>query len=314
MITAAKGCVDDNFGYALWRLGTYYPWAEEVSSLPTLKISAEQIFLGSRKIRIRRRLHRPRKHVIRIPMRKRPNERFPGEWLEEFKGDSLCSYPPEDILIENYGDFLKKKGGKLLSEEQNRITPMVASLLDGIDMRETIRHLHEKKIYVRETRVVRGAVGSVVVIYDEDEENELFPYCMTWHGENEQESDMAFYATDPADHIVGPGICRCEYGGFLLSYPPLRMIDIWSDSEYRFFNSKPEKLLIAALDYSLEKFVVYVASKPPRSTFRVIASRMEKQIIYIPIGSLSPVQLKKIRVFHILSGHDKRSIAKDYVW
>lgn len=314
MITAAKGCVDDNFGYALWRLGTYYPWIEDISAIPTLKISAEQIFFGSRKIRIRRRLHRPRKHVVRIPMRKRPKEGFPGEWLEEFKGDSLCSYPPEDIVIENYGNFLKKKGGKLLSEEQSRIIPMVASLLDGIDLRETIRHLPEKRIYVREDRVVKGAVGSVVVIYDEDEENKKFTFSMTWHGENEQESDMAFYATDPADHIVGPGICRCEYGGFLLSYPPLRMIDVWSDPEYRFFNSKPEKLLIAALDYSLERFVVYVASRPPRSTFRTIASRMEKQIIYIPIGTLSPVQLKKIRVFHILSGHDKRSIAKDYLW
>jgi hypothetical protein len=314
LITAAKGCVDDNFGYALWRLGTYYPWAEEVSTIPTLKISPEHLFLGSRRIRIRRRLHKPRKQVIRIPMRGRPKEKFPGEWVEEFKGDSLCSYPPEDILIENYGGFLKKKGGKLLSEEQNRIVPMVASLLDGIDLRETIRHLPERKIYVRENRVVKGAVGSVVVIYDEDEENERFPFCMTWHGENEQESDMAFYATDPADHIVGPGICRCEYGGFLLSYPPLRMMDVWSDSEYRFFDSKHEKLLIAALDYSLEKFVVYVASRPPRSTFRVIASRMEKQIVYIPIGTLSPVHLKSIRVFHILSGHDKRTIAKDYIW
>jgi len=166
---------------------------------------------------------------------------------------------------------------------------------------------------VKENRVVRGAVGSVVVVFDDHQENR-FPYCMTWHGEHDQESDMAFYATDPADNIVGPGICRCEYGGFLMSYPPLRMVDVWTDPEYRWFQSKPEKLLIAALDYSLEKYVVYVAARPPRSYMKVFAARMGRQIVYVPIGTLSPVMRKKIRVFHVLFGHDKRPIARDYIW
>jgi Mor family transcriptional regulator len=48
--------------------------------------------------------------------------------------------------------------------------------------------------------------------------------------------------------------------------------------------------------------------------FRQLASRLGKKIVYIPIGSLSPVKLKKIRVFHILHGRDKREIAKEYVW
>ena len=37
-------------------------------------------------------------------------------------------------------------------------------------------------------------------------------------------------------------------------------------------------------------------------------------IIYLPIGQLSPVTLKRIRVVHILDGHDKRALAKDYIW
>jgi len=200
----------------MWRLGSYYPWIEEPARLPTLKISGEQIFIGTRRIRIRRRIHKPRQRPVWLPVRKRPRERFPGEWLRGFDAKAVCSYPPEDIVIENYGQFLKKKGGHLLSEEQSRSVPLTASLLDGIDMRETLRKFYERKIYVKENRIVRGSVGSVVVIFDTDEESR-FPYCMTWHGEHEQESDMAFYATDPADNIVGPGICRCEYGGYLLS-------------------------------------------------------------------------------------------------
>jgi len=312
-LTSARACVDDNFCYAMWRLGCYYPWVEEPARLPTIRISGEQILLGTRRIRIRRRIHKPRKQPVALPGRKRPRERFPGEWLRGFDTRAICSYPPEDIVIENYGQFLKKKAGHMLSQRESRTVPLTASLLDGIDMRETLRRFYEKRIYVRENRIAKGAVGSVVVIFDLDRDNR-FPYCMTWHGEHEQESDMAFYATDPAENIVGPGICRCEYGGFLLSYPPLRMLDVWKDPEYRWFHSKAEKLLVAALDYSLEKYVVYVAAQPPRSYLKGMAARMDRQIVYVPIGTLSPNMFKKIRIFHVLFGHDKRALAKDYIW
>ena len=79
-------------------------------------------------------------------MRKRPREGFPGEWLRAFDNKNICSYPPEDIVVENYGHILKKKGGKLLSEASSRTVPMTASLLDGIDIRETLRRFYEGRI------------------------------------------------------------------------------------------------------------------------------------------------------------------------
>jgi hypothetical protein len=125
---------------------------------------------------------------------------------------------------------------------------------------------------------------------------------------------MAFYSTFPFDNVVGPGIGRAEYGGLLMSLPPRRMYDVWRDSDYEFAESKSERLLLAALDYSIHHYVVYVAAHPPRSIFRTIAARAGRTIIYIPIGQLSPVALKKIRVVHVLDGYDKREIAKDYLW
>jgi len=53
---------------------------------------------------------------------------------------------------------------------------------------------------------------------------------------------------------------------------------------------------------------------PPRSLFRQIAGRLGKKIIYLPLGTLSPVMLKKLRVFHVLFGRGKRETAKDYIW
>lgn len=313
LLAAARGCIDDNFAYAFCRLATCYPWQSESSDLATIYISPEDIWGGSRHIRFRPKQKR-NKSLSRVGLLKRKREKRPGEWLESFDDPSICSYPEEDIAIENYGRFLKLKGSMQLSEELSRSEKFSTSLLDGIDMRETLRNIHEGTIYVREQYRAKGGVGCLVVIFDEDHGKDRYPYRMTWLGEHEQESDMAFYATDPAENIVGPGICRCKYGGFILSYPPRRMMDVWLDSDYHIAKSRSEVLLMAALDYSIEKHVVYVAAKPPRSIFKQMAARLDRKIVYIPIASLSPQKLKQLRILHILSGKDKREIAKDYIW
>ena len=314
LLAAARGCIDDNFAYALCRLATRYPWQSETADLPTIRISPEEIWGGARKIRFRPRQKR-RRDLSSFGFLKRKREKRLGEWLEGFDDPLICSYPPEDLAIEEYGQFLKRKGCMLLSEELSRTEKFRGETLDGIDIRETMRNLHNGgDLYVRERQRLKGGAGSLVVIFDESRQNERYPYRMTWLGEHDQESDMAFYATNPAENIVGPGICRCEYGGFMLSYPPRRMYDVWPDPNYRIAKSMAEVLLLAALDYSVEKHVVYVAGRPPRSIFRQIASRMDLKIIHIPLGVLSSLKLKQIRVMHILSGKDKRDIAKDYIW
>ena len=194
-----------------------------------------------------------------------------------------------------------------------RTEPFTTSILDGIDIRETIRNWHERRIYVRQYQKISGEVGALAVIFDEDRDNR-YQYMTTWLGEHQNESDMAFYSTYPFDNMVGPGIGRAEYGGFLMTLPPRRMFDVWGDPDYDIAETKSERLLVAGLDYSVHRFVVYVAAKPPRSIFRNIAARFGRTIIYIPIGQLSPVSLKKIRVVHVLDGHDKRNIARDYIW
>jgi hypothetical protein len=113
---------------------------------------------------------------------------------------------------------------------------------------------------------------------------------------------------------VGPGIGRAEYGGFLMTLPPRRMFDVWSDSDYDFAESKAERLLLAGLDYSRERHVVYVAAHPPRSIFRSIAAHLGRSILYVPIGQMSPARLKRIRVVHVLDGHSRRDSAKQFIW
>ena len=182
---------------------------------------------------MKRRLKRPKVRRPESILRRRRDE-VSRRWLQSFDAESICSYP-EDVIVESFGAFLRKKGKAVLSEEASRVVPFTTSVLDGIDVRETIRHWTEKKIYVRESGRTPGEIGVVVVIFDEDQDkgSERYPYQLTWLGEHGQESDMAFYATAPERAIVGPGVCRVTYGGFLLSYPPGSLGDVWSDPDYR---------------------------------------------------------------------------------
>ena len=317
LIVAARGAADDNFAYEVWEKGSEYPWQTEEPGLPILHLKGEDIFLDQKRIRFHRRLKTMRRRLVPIPVKKKKRERYPGEWRKEFKGFSICSYPPEDVVIEGYGHYLKKKAFEIKSEENSRIEPFMCSMMEGLDIRETIRDWERGTIYVKAERPLKGKVGSVVVIFDADlakegsEEN--FPWCVTWLGEHAQESDMAFYSTPAGEIMDGPGISRCQYGGFMLTYPPMRVYDIWKDPFFDFARNKPERLLMAALDYCLEKHVVYMSATPPSGWCHSMATRLGKKIIYLPIGSFSPVTLKKIRQFHVLDGHPVRRYAHHYI-
>ena len=317
ILVAARGAVDDNLAYEVWDVATEYPWQMDSPGLPVLRLRGKDLFLDQKKINFHRHFRTLRRRLVPVPMKGRQKEKFSGEWKRGFKGYSICSYQPEDIVIEGFGDYLKKRALKEKSEEQSRIVPFVSSMMDGIDIRETLRNWQEAKIYVRENIPLKGKVGSVVVIFDPDlpdaEGQEAFPWRVTWLGEHNQESDMAFYSTPAGEVVIGPGISRCQYGGFMLTFPPLRVYDIWKDSFFDFARNKPERLLLAALDYSLERHVAYVASTPPSSLCTLFASRMRKKIIYLPIGMFSPITLKKTRQFHVLDGHPVRQYANRYI-
>jgi hypothetical protein len=314
LLVAARGAVDDNYAYEVWNLATDWPHQTDRPELPVINLTIEDLFEHARYVRFHRTQKTRRRKLLRL-VKQRPKEREPGEWQKEWKGDAICSYQPEDVVVESYGDFLQKKAKGILSAEHARVEPFCASLLDGIDIRETLRNWYEGRLYVRENQVVRGEVGAVIVIFDEDTgPKPAYSWCVTWQGEHVQESDMAFYATSLGDKVVGPGISRCEYGGFLLSYPPGRMFHVFEDPYFDRAESKPERLILAAIDYSQEPLIIYVGPRPPRTVYRSLAERFGKRLVYIPLGDLSPVSLKQVRVLHVLDGHGVRAYAKEYIW
>jgi hypothetical protein len=305
--------VDDNYAWELWRLAGTWPWQQETAELPTVRLNASEIWLNTRRMKLRRRMPRMKRRLMPRGLKPRQKEPSPGAWASQIDGSAICSYPPEDLVIEEFGRFAKQKARSMVSEERTRVEPFSTSMLDGVDMRETIRNWFEGKIYVRRHDRISGNAGAVVIIFDQDHDGR-YDFLTTWLGEHQNESDMAFYSTQPFSHVVGPGIGRAEYGGLMMTLPAGRMYDIWKDADYDFAESHSERLLLAALDYSLERHVVYVASRPPRSIFKSIAAHLGRNILYVPTGQLSPSRLKHIRVVHVLDGFRRRAGAKDFIW
>jgi len=313
-VVAGRGVSDDNLAWEIFAIAKAYPWQGEDAEIPVARLDGELLDLGTRKIRFRRRFFKTKQRLVRVPVRERPDNEDPEDWLKGFDSNNIVSFPPEDLVLEDYGHYLQKKAVSRLATEKSRTEVFSSSMLDGLDIRETIRNIHQGKIYVKERGRVPGAAGSVVIIFDRDLKNLTFPHCMTWIGEHNQESDLAFYSTAPNEQVVGPGIMRSTYGGLMLSWPPFRLHDIWNDPDYHIAREKAEVLTMAAIDYSLEPLVVHVAKDAPTDRMKQYASRRRRILLHVPLGSLSPRALKKLRVVHLLAGQDKRSIAKQYIW
>ncbi len=315
ILCGAKGCVDHNYAYEVWETATTYASLCNIDNLKELSLSIHDIWGPSKLLHFHLRQKSHKQSFLDRKRKDSAKKRFfpPSPF-------ALCSFPPEDSRIEKFGNFLKKKAVQLLTDEAAKTLPFCGSLEDGIDVKESLRHWHQKKLFVKTRGKPLGGVGSLVVIFAEDPDKktsslqEKYHWQMTWLGEHAQESDMSFYATHPVEKVVGPGISRCEYGGFMMSYPPRRLLDVWTDPDYSDCLTKAEKLLKAAIDYAVKPGIVYVAALPPTSKLKNYAKRFGKKVIYVPIGHLSPLTLNQLRSFHVLDGQDKRTIADEYIY
>ena len=314
LTVAARSVADDNYAWDVWEAAGRYPPQRTAADVLTVRISGEEMWRDTRRIRLRRRLPSTKRRLRPFGLKPRKKEKFPGEWASQLNGTGICSYPPEDLVIEDYGRFLKKKGKSILSEERVRVEPFTTSILDGIDMRETIRKWYEGRIYVRQFQKIQGEVGSVVVIFDEDRDNR-YPYT---------------------DHLAGREPERIGHG--VLLHLPVRQPGGAGHRPRRIRRlpdepaAAPHVRRLAGCGLRIRRIEIRAAAAggarlfdPPLRGLRGGPARRARSsrpsprgsgrtIIYIPIGQLSPVSLKKIRVVHVLDGYDKREIAKDYLW
>lgn len=319
VVLAGKNTVNDDFAYQLLRMVDHYPFYDPDSDLPELKVEGDlqEGEADGEQLTLRLRLPRALQEGVDLDdleLSEPAEELEEGSWQERWEdGEHHVSHLPQDTRIENFFTYIRDKAKRILSDQQVRIHEMQASLMDGLDLRETLRNLPQGKVYVRENLPGIGDVGPVVVVFHKPGEEHLYPHEKMWFAEHHNESDLALYSTEPGKRLDGPGISRCLYGGVLSLYPPTGRAHVWGNPRYRDVRSRAELLLKAAIDLSRKPIVAYVASQGPPADMLAFAASRGVHIMYIPLDTLSADILKRVRSFHVLSDRLIRVLAHKYI-
>jgi hypothetical protein len=223
------------------------------------------------------------------------------------------SHLPQDDKLEAFFESIRKRCQRWLSDQHTRSHELGATLMDGLDLRESLRNLPLGKLYVREYLPGVAEVGPVVVIFHKPGEEREYPHEQMWFAEHADESDLALYSTLPGRQFDGPGMSRCLYGGVLSLYPPTGRVQVWGNPRYAGARNRAERLLKAAIDLSRKPIVAYVATQGPAPEMLALAASRGIRILYVPLDQLSADSIKRVRTFHVLSDRDIRPLAPLYI-
>ena len=184
--------------------------------------------------------------------------------------------------------------------------------MDGIDIRETLRNWHTGDIYVKNFPPARGSLDAVVMLFDSPADPRDYPYRVTWHHEHEEESTLAFFASDYRKNLVGPGIAQSTYGGAMMIFPPLHIPDIWRTKEFDVADTLEERLLMAA---AVQPRATYRPARGRPTRRGLAAARQAVRQEADPPAALG-LQLQHraaTALFHVLNGRQIRSYAADFI-
>ena len=240
---------------------------------------------------------------------RRPERPERERWQMQWNPMAQCSWPPEDELIENFRSHVMDRAKQVMGADLVRTEKFTTSVRDGIDIRDTLRNWHTGEIYVKVVPPVRGALDAVVMLFDSPADPRDYPWRTTWFAEHDEESTLAFFATDFTNEMVGPGIGLATYGGAMFLYPPIAIPDIWHDPRLDFVETLEERLLAAACLYSRNPQIALLSALPPGPGWRRLARRYKKKWVHVPLGSFSDSTVQQLRMAHVLNGRDIRSYA-----
>jgi hypothetical protein len=194
-----------------------------------------------------------------------------------------------------------------------RTEPFTTSIMDGVDIRDTLRHWYEEKIFVKILPPSRGRLDCVVMLFDAPADPRDYPWRSTWFAEHQEESTLAFYASNFAKEMVGPGIGLATYGGALFLFPPIPIPDIWTNRELDFTTTLEERLLAAACLHSSCPQIALLSAQPPGAGWRRLAQRYGKKFVHLPINQFSDATIQQLRMVHVLNGKQVRSYASHFI-
>jgi len=313
LVIGAQQFAGDNFAVHVAETARDYDFHLKTSFAPiSLGIDKGRLPDGS-VVRLVNRLAGPVITWRGLELKRRPERREQRQWQMRWNPFQQCSWPPEDVAIEQFRTHTFDRAKQLLNQDLARSEKFTTSVMDGIDIRETLRNWHTGDIYVKNFPPARGSLDAVVMLFDSPADPRDYPYRVTWHHEHDEESTLAFFASDYRKNLIGPGIALATYGGAMMIFPPLHIPDIWRTKEFDVADTLEERLLMAAATYSRERHIALLSAGPPGAAWRRLAKQFGKKLIHLPLSAFSASTVQQLRLFHVLNGRQIRSYAADFI-
>ncbi len=313
LVIAAQQFAGDNFAVHVAETARDYGFHCN-TSFPPISLGIEKGRLpDGGVVRLVNRLAGPVISWRGLELRRRPEQKQQRQWQMRWNPFQQCSWPPEDVAIEQFRTHTFDRAKQLLNQDLARSEKFTTSVMDGIDIRETLRNWHTGDIYVKNFPPSRGGLDAVVMLFDSPADPRDYPYRVTWHHEHDEESTLAFFASDYRKNLIGPGIAQATYGGTMMIFPPLHIPDIWRTREFDVVDTLEERLLMAAATYSRERHIALLSAGPPGAAWRRMAKQFGKKLIHLPLSAFSSSTVQQLRLFHVLNGRQIRSYAADFI-
>jgi hypothetical protein len=320
IVEAAKGVGGNAYAVRVLKNAKYYPYLPIESGEPLVNVGIDRISLledpcpgAEREVYGAVNLFRDTAMEWRkIDIKPDPSLEQRKKYRYSWNPRGFCSHLPEDTRIENFGSHARGKAQRVMTEHLARTEKFTVSVKDGVDIRETLRNWHTGSIYVKELPPARGKVDTAVIIFDENNDDR-YPHRTTWYAEHNDESTLTFFATNPFEDLIGPGVARCVYGGLAMLFPPRSVQNIFTLASAMGIRGCTAQLTAGSMLFSKEKSVAYIAAKSPNLYLRTLSRKFKKHLVWIPLSTFSTETLTRLRRFHVLNGKDVRSWASRFI-
>jgi hypothetical protein len=314
IVSAAKGVGGNTFALRVLKNAKYYPFLPFEHHTPVMSAGIDRISIPpDMEVHTAVNVLRDTALVWKtLGLKPDPSEMKKRQYRYAWNTAGMCSHVPEDRHIERFNSHVRTRAQRAAVEDMVKSERFTTSVKDGVDVRETLRNWYTGDVYVKEIPPSRGPVDTVVIIFD-DRHDGRYPQHTTWYAEHHNESTLTFYATDPFADLIGPGIARCFYGGLSLLFPPRLVPDTFELTRDMDLPGLSHRLVWGALAFSREKSVAYVARARPGVRMRMMAQKLGKQLVWIPLAAFSTETLHRLRRFHVLNGRTVRSWAARFI-
>ena len=324
LVLAAKQMAGDDFAIRLLETAKAYSYQEiEHNHLPHLSAGLGQLALpDDQVVQATNRLQGAPVAWRSLSLRPRPARRTSRRWSYLWNPNRQCSWPPEDTKIESFHTHVREQAKAIIGADLAKSEKFTTSMKDGLDIRESLRHWHQRQpggrpkrleLYVKEIPPARGNVDTVIFLFDTPADPDEYNWQATWYAEHAQESTLCFYATPFLENMVAPGIGQSRYGGALFIFPPRAIPDIWTDDALGFAKTLEERLIAAGAVHSRETHLALVTPIAPKARWRQIAKQFGRRLVPIPLSRFSGQMIDRLRRFHVLNGQEIRSFAAQFI-